>query len=381
MPIAPADNGVPRRRRLGRHRKASLTIVVFPILIAPRHNGGDGSLSDWILDMTQREAVIGWRLSGLCWLVLGAMAAALAISIAVTDFSLAPGGAAFCFGFVAVYAGFSLYNARAAHRRDPQVVFVLGATAQIVLITVLMTPLTYVAAAADYPLRDATLQAIDEALGLDWRGYLVFVNQHPVLAQWLTYGYTMIKWPIFAIPVVLAAAGRYVRLQEFVLAFALALAATTVISAFVPAIGVFHQLGLDPAQYENLQPGGYLEQLRELPLVRDGSRRLLDLLGLAGVVTFPSFHAASALIYGWALWPVRLMRPLAVAANAMMLASTPIDGGHYFIDIVAGLAVAALAIVAARRVSRAVARHAELRRERLIASVQQEASALAALPR
>jgi membrane-associated phospholipid phosphatase len=306
--------------------------------------------------MSGRDATIGWQLFRLNWMVLAAMGAALAAALAVTDFSLAPGGAIFCFGFVAVYAVFALYNAKAAKRRDPQVVFVLGATAQLVLVTLMMTPLTYVAASANLPLQDARLQAIDEALGFDWRAYLEFVNAHPVLAAWLTYGYTMIKWPVFAIPVVLAAASRFVRLQEFVLAFALALIATTIISAFVPAIGVFFQLGLDPAAYPHLNPGGYLEQLRELPLVRDGSRRLLDLFGLAGVVTFPSFHAASALLYGWALWPVRLMRPIAIIANAVMLASTPIDGGHYFIDIIAGLAIATLAIMAARATARRFAR-------------------------
>jgi membrane-associated phospholipid phosphatase len=51
----------------------------------------------------------------------------------------------------------------------------------------------------------------------------------------------------------------------------------------------------------------------------------------------------------WALWPVRWIRPIAVLANVMMLAATPIDGGHYFIDLAAGLAVAVLAIIAARR--------------------------------
>jgi membrane-associated phospholipid phosphatase len=261
------------------------------------------------------------------------------------------------------------------------VVFVLGATAQIVLVTVLMTPLTYVAAAANQPLRDAALQAIDEALGLDWRAYLNFVNGHPLLAQWLSYGYTMIRWPIFGIPLVLAAVSRYARLQEFVLAFALALVITTLISAWVPAIGVFYQLGLDPADYGNLQPEGYLTQLKELPLVRDGTRRHLDLLNLAGVVTFPSFHAASALLYGWALWPVRWMRPIAILANGAMLASTPIDGGHYFIDIIAGLAIAALAIVAARRMGLAAARRADRRREEMIEAVYREAAALAAMRR
>ena len=123
-------------------------------------------------------------------------------------------------------------------------------------------------------------------------------------------GYVMIRWPIFAIPIALALVERYDRLQEFTFAFALALIATTIASAFVPAIGVFHHLGLDPEAFRNLHPLSYLDELRALPPVREGSHRVLDLFGLTGLVTFPSFHAASALLYTWALWPARWMRPV-----------------------------------------------------------------------
>jgi len=302
--------------------------------------------------MTRRESVAAWRLFELNWVPLAAMGAALLLALALTDFSLGWVGVLASLGFVAVYAGFAYYNAKAPHRRDPQVVFVLGSTAQIVLITALMTPLTYVAAAANFPLQDAALLAIDQALGIDGRAYLAFVDQHPVLAAWLSYGYTMIRWPIFAIPVVLAAAHCYRRMQEFTLAFALALAATTIISAFVPALGIFSQFDIHATSYSHLNPIAYFESLREMPLVRDGSLRRLELLGLKGMVTFPSFHAASAALYTWALWPVRWMRPVAVIANGVMLASCPVDGAHYVIDLVAGIGVAVLAIIAARWISR-----------------------------
>jgi hypothetical protein len=231
---------------------------------------------------------------------------------------------------------------------------VLGSTAQLVLITALMTPLTYVAGAANLPLQDGNLLAIDRALGLDWRGYVDFVNDRPLLATWLSYGYTMIRWPIFAIPVVLAAAFRFRRLQEFTFAFAMALIVTTAVSALVPAIGVFQQIGLDPASFVNINPGAYLSQMRDLGPVREGVLRELDLLNLTGIVTFPSFHACSAVLYAWALWPVWWARPVAILANGAMLASTPVDGGHYFIDLFAGIAVAWLAIAAALVVSRRI---------------------------
>ncbi len=306
--------------------------------------------------MDNQEVESAWRLFAFNWLPLGAMGAALALSLALSRFSIDPPGFILLSALVAIYGGFAYANANSPQRRDPQVMFALGATAQLVLITMLMAPLTYVAAAAGFPLQDANLLAIDRALGFDWPGYVYFVDRHPELAAWLSYGYGMIRWPIFAIPVVLAAAHRYQRIAEFSLAFALALIATTIISGLVPAIGVYQEIGLDPAVLKHIEPRAYLLQVRDLAPVRDGVLRHLDLINLAGIVTFPSFHAASAALYAWAFWPVRWMRPIAVLANAAMLASTPIDGGHYLIDLIAGIAIAVLAISAARRLAKVVAR-------------------------
>jgi hypothetical protein len=303
----------------------------------------------------QDDVADAWRLFLFNWVAIALMSAAFALGVGLAGFTVELSGLLFSLGFVAVYAGFAHANARAPARRDPQVMFVLGGTAQIVMITVVMAPLTYVAAAANFPLKDGNLLAIDRALGFNWAAYVAYVNERPLLAMWLSYGYSMIRWPLFAIPVVLAAACRYQRVAEFTLAFGLALAATTIVSALVPAIGVYQQIGLDPDTLTNLAPRAYLDQVRDLAPVRDGSLRYLDLFALAGIVTFPSFHAGSALLYAWALWPVRWIRPIAVLANVMMLAATPIDGGHYFIDLAAGLAVAVLAIAAARWCGRQLA--------------------------
>jgi membrane-associated phospholipid phosphatase len=298
--------------------------------------------------MQRDDVETAWRLFRLNWIPIAGMSAALACAAVASGFSIELIGLSISLMFVAVYAGFAYANAWSAARRDPQVMFVLGSTAQIVLITVVMSPLTYVAAAANFPLQDANLLALDRALGLDWAAYVRFVDGHPLLADWLSYGYTMIRWPLFAIPVVLVAAQRYMRLQAFTLAFGLALIATTMVSALVPAIGVYQQIGLDQASLTNLHPQAYLDQVRDLAPVRAGALRELDLFALAGIVTFPSFHAASAVLYAWALWPVRWIRPIAIVANVAMMASTPIDGGHYFVDLIAGAAVALLAIAAAK---------------------------------
>jgi PAP2 superfamily len=307
-------------------------------------------------DMDRHAVESAWRLIGFTWLPLGSMGIALALSLALSRFSIDLPGFIFLAALVVIYGGFAYANSNSPQRRDPQVMFALGATAQLVLITMLMAPLTYVAAAAGFPLQDANLLAIDRALGFDWPAYVYFVDRHPQLAAWLSYGYGMIRWPIFAIPVILAAAHRYQRIAEFTLAFSLALIATTVISGLVPAIGVYQEIGLDPAVLTNIEPRAYLLQVRDLAPVREGSLRHLDLVNLAGIVTFPSFHAASAALYAWAFWPVRWMRPIAVLANAAMLASTPIDGGHYVIDLIAGIAIAVLAIFATGKLAKMVVR-------------------------
>ncbi len=293
-----------------------------------------------------------WHYFQINWIPIAFMGVALSASLALTNFRLGLTGVVVTLVFVGVYAGFAYANARSPVRRDPQVMFCLGSTAQIVLITALMTPLTYVAGAMNFPLQDANLLAIDRALGLDWVAYVNYVNDRPLLATWLGYGYTMIRWPIFAIPAVLAAVYRFERLQEFVFAFSIALIVTTVISVFVPATGAYQHIGLDPATLANIDLRAYTDFLRDFVPVRDGGMRTLDLLNLSGIVYFPSFHAGSAILYTWALWPVRWIRPFAVLANVAMIAATPVDGAHYFIDVIAGIALAILSIVVAKALGR-----------------------------
>ena len=298
--------------------------------------------------MTDHEAQAAWRLFTLNWIPLALMALALALCLSLTKFSIKPESALFSLGAIALYTGIAYFSARGSRRHSAVMAFMFGSAAQLFLITALMTPLTYVAAASDLPLQDANLAALDRALGLDWRAYLAFVNDRPWLIGYLALGYALIAWPVFGVPVLLGATRRFGRLQQFTLAFALTLVATTIISTMVPALGTYHQLGLSPSDYIHITPGGYLDQLRDFPRVRAGSLRELDIVQLVGIITFPSFHAAACVLYLWALWAIWWMRPIVVLTNGLMLLATPIGGGHYFVDVLAGVAVAVLAIAAAK---------------------------------
>jgi membrane-associated phospholipid phosphatase len=61
-------------------------------------------------------------------------------------------------------------------------------------------------------------------------------------------------------------------------------------------------------------------------------------------VVFPSFHATLAVLCACAAWPLRIAKYRLLALNLLITLSSPAMGGHYFIDIIAGIILAALTI-------------------------------------
>jgi membrane-associated phospholipid phosphatase len=295
------------------------------------------------------DARIAWRLFHVNWLPIAIMGSLLALGILVTDFALEPVAygvtIAIALGFVAAAYRHRLSKAELA---DPKLVFSLGTLGQIILVCAIVGPLSYLAGAAHWPLQDQALLAIDRALGMDPEPIARFVNDHPWLADILARGYGLIKWPLLGIPIVLTLTARYVRLQLFMLAMGLALMVTILISAFAPAIGTYYGLQLPAAELPDVNTSIYAAQLRDILALREGSLRELELFRLAGIVSFPSFHAASAVLYMWALWPVRGLGGIAASLNLLMIAATPVIGAHYMIDVIGGVALAAASIWAAK---------------------------------
>ena len=78
--------------------------------------------------------------------------------------------------------------------------------------------------------------------------------------------------------------------------------------------------------------------------LRPGTLHSVKLDNLEGLITFPSFHTTGALMFIWAFRSVPFLRGPAVALNISLILATPIDGAHYFIDLVGGATVAFAAI-------------------------------------
>jgi membrane-associated phospholipid phosphatase len=234
-------------------------------------------------------------------------------------------------------------------RPDPKIASALTGTAQLAAFAAVGAPLSYIAASAELPLWDDSLVVWDRDLGFDWMAWLAAMNAHPTLHLAFRFAYLSFTLQATITILALAFTNHLTRLRTFILGFMLATFVTIAISALMPAQGVWGQLHLAANNYPNIDPATQSTHLAVFHGLRDGSFRTLMALGSEGIITFPSLHAALGLLFMVAVWPVPYLRWAMIALNVLMIAATPIDGGHYFSDVVAGLAIAVLCWLAATR--------------------------------
>jgi hypothetical protein len=291
------------------------------------------------------------RLDRVIWGLIAAVGAIVLAAPAVSGFYIDwPKFMVPALASLALAAGAWFYR---GWRRDARLASGLESTAQVVVFAAVGAPLSYLAAAANLPLQDHALDVIDRALGFDWLALLAFMNDHPALYAVLRPIYLCLTPQMTAAVLCLAFTGRLVWLRVYTLAFVFAALVTIAISAVLPAEGVWPYYALTAAQSPHIVPAVETSW----PVfhgLRDGSFRALVAVGSEGIITFPSLHAALAVILIAALWPVPVVRWVILGLNAVMLIATPIDGSHYFIDVFAGIIMALVCLLAARTLARRI---------------------------
>lgn len=201
------------------------------------------------------------------------------------------------------------------------------------------------------PLADARLAAWDAALGFDWLGYVRLLDRHPRLLRLMELTYTGLDWYSVVTAVALLFAFGAERMREFVLAFFAAAVAVVAIGPLFPAYGAMAHYAPDPALFARVTPACGTYYLAALRALRVPGAHALSWRHLPGLATFPSFHAAMGVI---GIYCCRGKRPVflaSLALNSFMIASTPLFGSHYLIDLLAGAALALIVapLAAARR--------------------------------
>jgi membrane-associated phospholipid phosphatase len=232
-------------------------------------------------------------------------------------------------------------------RKDPWIAIGAESSAQLACIMMLGMLLAYPLATLDFPYRDAQLHQLDLWLGLDWGAYLRFATAHPLFSLIGKAAYWSMGTQALLVVIVLTASSKFLRLRQYIIAITIALLTTLVIFTFAPAGGAYFHLHVATEEYAGLDPAVTFGPVRHLEALRAGSRFLISSDNLEGLVAFPSFHTECGVLFTWALFAVPRLRWWVAALNALLIAAAPIEGAHYFIDLIAGLIVAPLAIYSA----------------------------------
>jgi len=219
----------------------------------------------------------------------------------------------------------------------------------------LFTPLSfaagvfmYMAAALGWPLQDATLAAIDRAVGFDWPSVLRALNQRPAVATALADVYHTTGPQIPVVFLFLAFTGRRERLLEYLALIGVTSLFTGAATALVPAVGAhgfFHPVR---DAFSHYTAGAGMWHYEELMRLRSGRPFVYDVTRSQGLVTFPSYHAVLAIITSFAVRGVRYVGWPVALLNAAVVVSTIPEGGHYLVDVAAGAAIAMVSILLLR---------------------------------
>ena len=203
-----------------------------------------------------------------------------------------------------------------------------------------------------FPYVDGMLGGADEALGINWLAYFELIHAHPTVIAVLEWVYASMAQAGFIAIYGLILTGHANRARFFIEAFYITALICVIAGMAFPAMAAVHEYVADLSAYPNFTtpPGVYhievLEHLRTHP-----GPILMNPETMPGLVTFPSFHTAGIIVLAVTFWRMWAIIPFGLFALAT-IASTPVFGGHYVIDLIAGAIVAALVCILLGRQAR-----------------------------
>jgi len=242
---------------------------------------------------------------------------------------------------------------RHVRRHDPFATMCI-ALMQVLLFSALAAVLSYFLARGEGPLWDATFTRWDHAFGLDWLTFVRWIDSHPHIVLPLRLAYASLVLQIIALVVVLGFSARLSQLRAVMFASILCGIVVVGISGLFPAISNFAYLGLTGADFRHLDPWAGTIHMPHLGALRDGTIEIIRLDAMQGIVTFPSYHAGLSTVTMWGFWLTRIgwVRWPGITLAAATIVATPVDGGHYFVDVFAGMVIALASMAVAVRAVR-----------------------------
>ncbi|MES2255432.1 MAG: phosphatase PAP2 family protein [Pseudomonadota bacterium] len=194
------------------------------------------------------------------------------------------------------------------------------------------------------PRIDDLLASVDRHMGIYWPALILFMAKHPTVNAVLFFIYRLSVWQTVILIAALGRKDRAGTVEQLCLALVIGGAFTIGAWMMFPSFGAITVYGL-PASVVGKLPisldQNYADELLRLWANGPG---LISPLTVKGLVGFPSFHTAQAIIVAWYARRLGILFFPFLVFNSLVIASTPIQGGHHVVDVIGGFAVAAFAI-------------------------------------
>lgn len=187
---------------------------------------------------------------------------------------------------------------------------------------------------------DDIFARLDAAMGFRWEDANAWFHQHPTLRTMLWVAYLSTGVQLIALFFIHCAREPLEGNGELIWLYMVSLLIVTAISAILPA---------------SAKPGMIGQHHIEVFLAaRNGSVTVLNEANLSGIVAFPSFHAAVAVILIYSVRSMKWLFAIIAPLNVLAILATLPCGGHYLVDTIAGLAVGAISILVVRKMRRSI---------------------------
>lgn len=194
---------------------------------------------------------------------------------------------------------------------------------------------------------DPLLVQADRLLGFDWYNTMVAMASYPLLNEVFFRVYNMVLPQMAILLVILAWTGHVEQVYRYCLAVGIGALIAISIWATFPSLGAKSLYTLPTWVESRLALSVTTQYGRELLALLHNGPGYITPADLRGLIAFPSYHGVLALLLIWFARPVRWLFWPYLIINAIVLISTPVQGGHHLVDVLAALPVTALSLLLA----------------------------------
>lgn len=202
------------------------------------------------------------------------------------------------------------------------------------------------------PTIDQWVNGLDAALGFSWPDAIAFGAAHPLLNEIMRFAYLSTLPQMALLVVVLGLTSRLADLHGLLVTITIAALFTVSFWGLFPTTGPSAIYALPQDLLIKATPIVGSEYGAYLTSVGKTGVQFLSPDDFRGLIAFPSFHTVLACAAVYYARNMRWLFPALVIVNLAVLPAVVVHGGHYLVDIPAGMAVFLLSLLAARAMVR-----------------------------